>query len=63
MGVYINMKMPKSCAECDIVCRNYLDRGLDGFLAKICRIESRLPECPLTLKTKKEARKKMEHND
>ena len=49
MGAYLNMEIPKSCAECDIVCRNYLDRGLDGLLAKTCRTESCLPECPLTL--------------
>ena len=41
------MEMPKSCACCDIACRYYLDHGLDGLLAKICRAESRLPDCPL----------------
>ena len=49
MGVYLDINMPKSCAECDIVCRHYLDRGLDGLLAKSCCTESCLPECPLTL--------------
>lgn len=48
MGVYIKgMEMPKCCASCDVACLHYLNRGLDGLLAKICRIESRLPNCPL----------------
>ena len=48
MGIYIpGMEMPTSCASCDVCCRYYLDRGLDGLLAKICRAESRLPDCPL----------------
>ena len=41
------MEMPRSCAYCDVACRFFLDRGLDGLLAKICRTESRLPDCPL----------------
>jgi len=41
------MEMPTSCASCDIACRFYLDFGVDGLLSKICRTESRRPDCPL----------------
>lgn len=42
-----NMEMPKSCASCNIACRFYLDFGVDGLLSKICRTESRRPDCLL----------------
>lgn len=47
-GIYIpGMEMPKNCASCDVACAPYLDRGLDGLLAKICHGESRRNDCPL----------------
>ena len=48
MSILISgMEMPTSCASCDIACRHYLDFGVDGLLSKICRTESRRPDCPL----------------
>ena len=41
------MEMPTSCASCDIACWHYLYFGADGLLSKICRTESRRPDCPL----------------
>ena len=41
------MEMPENCASCDIACGFYLDLGVDGLLSKICRTESRRPDCPL----------------